>query len=471
MKGVNIMTYKPKKKFQFPHIYVLLVCIIVICAIATWILPAGEFDRVKNAAGNTVVVAGTYHPIPATPVGPFETVQAIYGGMLDASNVIFFIMIAYASIGLIISSGAFNGLVSGLLRVFKGKSRSIIIPFFITVLGIASSTIGVFEEAFPFVPIFVGIAIAMGYDAIVGLAIVALGVGIGYSGAAMNPFTVGMAQSIAELPPMSGFEFRIFCHVCMIIVGSLYTMRYAIRIQEDPTKSLLYGTDLASHVKADENLENYKLGKREMGVLATLAIGIIIVVYGTKTYGWYLQELCSMFMIMGLVTAVIMGWGPSETAEKVAKSFADMAMAAMMVGLARAILVVLREGSIIDTVVYGMSLPLSYMPTWIAAECMLVIQTLLNFLVPSGSGQAVISMPIMAPLADLLGISRQVAVLCFQFGDGLSNIIWPTAFAPVLAALAGVKLERWWKWVTPVFLLLVFTQMICVAIAMFIGWA
>ena len=178
-----------------------------------------------------------------------------------------------------------------------------------------------------------------------------------------------------------------------------------------------------------------------------------------------------MFMIMGLVTAVIMGWGPSETAEKVAKSFADMAMAAMMVGLARAILVVLREGSIIDTVVYGMSLPLSYMPTWIAAECMLVIQTLLNFLVPSGSGQAVISMPIMAPLADLLGISRQVAVLCFQFGDGLSNIIWPTAFAPVLAALAGVKLERWWKWVTPVFLLLIFTQMICVAIAMFIGWA
>ena len=465
------MQTKTSSKFQFPHIYVLLSIFILVCTAATWILPAGEFDRVQNTSGRTVVVAGTYHRIEQSPVGPFKMVESVYDGMLDAGEVIFFIMIAYASIGLIISSGAFNGLVSWLLRVFKGKSRSLIIPIFITILGAASSTIGVFEEAFPFVPIFVGIAIAMGYDAIVGLAIVALGVAIGYSGAAMNPFTVGMAQSIAELPPMSGFPYRIFCHAAMIAVASAYTMRYAVRIQEDPSKSLLYGTDFASHIKSDENLENYRLGKREICVLATLALGIIAVVYGTKTYGWYLRELCAVFLVMGLVTAAIMRWSPSETADKIAKSFADMAMAAMMIGLARGILVVLREGCIIDTVVYGMSVPLSYMPSWLAAECMLIIQTLLNFLVPSGSGQAVISMPIMAPLSDLLGVSRQVAVLCFQFGDGLSNIVWPTASTPILAALAGVKLERWWKWMIPLFLILVLTQMILVAIAMFIGWA
>lgn len=465
------MQNRTSKKFQFPHIYVLLSIFILICTAATWILPAGEFDRVQNASGRTVVVAGTYHRIEQSPVGPFKMVESVYDGMLDAGEVIFFIMIAYASIGLIISSGAFNGLVSWLLRVFKGKSRSLIIPIFITILGAASSTIGVFEEAFPFVPLFVGIAIAMGYDAIVGLAIVALGVAIGYSGAAMNPFTVGMAQSIAELPPMSGFPYRIFCHAAMIVVASIYTMRYAVRIQKDPSKSLLYGTDFASHIKSDENLENYRLGKREACVLATLALGIIAVVYCTKAYGWYLRELCAVFLIMGLVTAAIMRWSPSETADKIAKSFADMAMAAMMIGLARGILVVLREGCIIDTVVYGMSVPLSYMPSWLAAECMLIIQTLLNFLVPSGSGQAVISMPIMSPLADLLGISRQVAVLCFQFGDGLSNIVWPTASTPILAALAGVKLERWWKWMIPLFLILVLTQMILVAIAMFIGWA
>lgn len=460
-----------KKGIQFPHIYVLLLMIIIVCTAATWLLPAGEFNRVQNAAGKMIVIAGTYHPIPSTPVGPFQMIQAIYGGMLDASNIIFFIMIAYASIGLIIATGAFNGLVSGLLRVLKGKARTIIIPIFMAILGLASSTIGVFEEAFPFVPIFVGIAIAMGYDAIVGLAIVALGVGLGYSGAVMNPFTVGMAQSIAELPPMSGASFRIFCHVSMIIVASIYVMRYAMRIQEDPTKSVLYGSEMGAHVKADENLENYRFGIREILVLATLGIGIMVVVYGTKVYGWYLQELCAIFLIMGLVSAAIMGWSPSETADKVAKSFADMAMAAMMVGLARAILVVLRSGSIIDTVVYGMAAPLSALPSWIAAECMLVVQTLLNFLVPSGSGQAVISMPIMAPLSDILGISRQIAVLCFQFGDGLSNIMWPTAFAPVLCALAGIKLDRWWKWFVPLFCLLILTQMVLVAIAMFIGLA
>lgn len=327
------MQNRTSKKFQFPHIYVLLSIFILICTAATWILPAGEFDRVQNASGRTVVVAETYHRIEQSPVGPFKMVESVYDGMLDAGEVIFFIMIAYASIGLIISSGAFNGLVSWLLRVFKGKSRSLIIPIFITILGAASSTIGVFEEAFPFVPIFVGIAIAMGYDAIVGLAIVALGVAIGYSGAAMNPFTVGMAQSIAELPPMSGFPYRIFCHAAMIVVASIYTMRYAVHIQEDPSKSLLYGTDFASHIKSDENLENYRLGKREACVLATLALGIIAVVYCTKAYGWYLRELCAVFLIMGLVTAAIMRWSPSETADKIAKSFADMAMAAMMIGL------------------------------------------------------------------------------------------------------------------------------------------
>ena len=176
-----------------PHIYVLLITIIIICAIASWILPAGEFDRALNDAGREMVVPGTYHIIESTPVGFFTLVQSIYNGTVDAAGVTFFVFISYASIGLIIASGAFNGLVASMLRILKGSARAVIIPVFITLIGCASSTIGVFEEMFPFIPIFVGIAIAMGYDAIVGLAIVALGTGIGYSGAVMNPFTVGMA--------------------------------------------------------------------------------------------------------------------------------------------------------------------------------------------------------------------------------------------------------------------------------------
>lgn len=457
-----------KKKFELPHIFVLLTIIILVCAAASWILPAGEFDRAINEDGIEVVVPGTYHTVESSPVGPFETIESFYNGMLNGSGVIFFVFIAYAAIGLIIATGAFNGLVAGLLKLLKGRSRAVIIPVFITILGIASSTIGVFEEAFPFIPIFVGISIAMGYDAIVGLAIVALGTGIGYSGAVMNPFTVGMAQSIAGLPQMSGAGYRIFCHVAMIAVASAFTIRYALKIQEDPTKSLVYGQDFSHMAMSQDDVEKHQFGIREKMVLAVLGLGIVIIVWGTKAKGWYFEELSAVFLLMGIASALIMGWGPSVIAKKIAASFSDIAVACMMIGIARGILVVLQAGHIIDTVVYGLSIPLSKLPSWLSAEAMLLVQTALNFLIPSGSGQAVTSMPIMAPLADLISISRQTAVLAFQFGDGLSNIIWPTAMAPIMCGIAGIKLDRWWKWLIPLFLLLLLTQGILVAVSVMV---
>ncbi|MDR1376869.1 MAG: TIGR00366 family protein [Synergistaceae bacterium] len=197
---------------------------------------------------------------------------------------------------------------------------------------------------------------------------------------------------------------------------------------------------------------------------------MVAIVYGAKTYHWYFEEICAVFLLMAAAAAVIMGWGPNVVAEKMSAGLGEITMACMMIGLARGILVVLRQGHIIDTGVYGMAIPLSDLPTWLAGEAMLIMQTLLNFLIPSGSGQASTSMPIMAPLSDLLGVSRQVAVLAFQFGDGISNILWPTAFAPVVAGLGGVKLGTWWKWFVPLFMLILLTQMILVAAAIGIGW-
>ena len=459
------MSTDKKRTFKLPHIFVLLTGIIIVCAILTWILPAGEFDRQTNAAGTEVVVPGTYHTVDSSPVGPFETLKSLYNGMLNGGGVIFFVFIAYAAIGLIISTGAFNGLVSGLLKILKGKARAVIIPIFILVLGCISSTIGVFEEAFPFIPIFVGIAIAMGYDALVGLGIVALGVGLGYSGAVMNPFTVGMAQDIAGIPQMSGIGFRIICHVVMIIVASTLLIRYALKIQADPTKSYVYGDDF-SHMEMDpQGIEHHSFGIREKAVLAVLALGVVVIVWGVKTKGWYFEDLSAVFLLMGIISSFIMGWGPDTIAKKMAASFTDIAVACMIIGFSRGILVVLQSGHIIDTIVYGISIPLGKFPAWIASELMLVVQTLLNFLIPSGSGQAVTSMPIMAPLADLIGVSRQVAVLAFQFGDGLSNIIWPTAMAPIMCGIAGIKIEKWWKLIVPIFLALIVTQGILIAVA------
>ncbi|CUP19382.1 TIGR00366 family protein [[Clostridium] symbiosum] len=463
MSSESAAKTKKAKKMKMPHIYVLLISITIICAAASWFLPAGEFERALSDAGREMVVPGTYHVIESTPVGFFTLVQSIYNGTVDAAGVIFFVFISYASIGLIIASGAFNGLVASMLRILKGSARAIIIPVFITLIGCASSTIGVFEEMFPFIPIFVGIAIAMGYD-----AIVALGTGLGYSGAVMNPFTVGMAQSIADVPQMSGAGYRIICHIILIAVASFFVIRYALKIQADPTKSLVNGDDFSSLAMDSDHIENKPFGIREKLVLATLVAGIVVIVWGTKAKGWYFAELSAVFLLMGLVSGFIMGWGPNEIAEKVAKSFSEIAVACMMIGIARGILVVLQAGHIIDTIVYYLSIPLSQLPGAISAVAMFLVQTGINFFIPSGSGQAVTSMPIMAPLADLIGISRQSAVLAFQFGDGLSNIIWPTSMTPIICGIAGVKIEKWWKWFVPVFIVLVLTQSILMAVSVVI---
>ena len=460
---------KKKKKFSLPHVYVLMFLIIVICTIATWILPAGEFDRVVNEAGQNVAVAGTFHTVEQSPVGPFQMFQCIYEGFCDAGSVVFFVFISYASIGIMIGSGAFNGLVAFLLRIFKGKARTAIIPIFLVVIGAASSTIGLFEEWFPFIPVFVGIAIAMGFDGLVGLAIVALGAGMGYSGAAMNPFTMGIAQSIAELPFPYNMGYRVFCHACMIVVASFFLVRYALKVQADPSKSLVAGDDFSKYAMGEEELKNHPFGVREGLVLLVLAAGIAVIVYGSRTYGWYFTELSAVFMIMGIISAIIMGYGPNKIAEKYSSGFTDVAMACMMIGLARGILMVLQDGNIIDTVVYYASLPLMNLPDWLAAVAMLVFQTLLNFLIPSGSGQAATSMPIMAPMADLLGLTRDTACLAFQFGDGLSNCLWPTAMVAIMAGLAGVKIEKWYKFFVPCFIAIFVVQALLMVGAVMIG--
>ena len=463
-------TLKKKKGIQLPHIYVLLFSVIIVCTILTWILPAGEFDRVMNeATGRTVAVAGTFHTVEQSPVGIFQMFQAIYNGMCDAGSVTFFVFISYASINIIIASGAFNGLVAGLLKVFKGKARVAIIPIFMFIVGIASSTIGLMEEWFPFVPVFAGIAMAMGFDAVVGMAIVAFGAATGYSGAMMNPFTVGIAQGIAEVAPMSGMGYRFLCHMVMLVVGSTLTIRYALKVQADPSKSLVYGE--TGHITMSENdVQNAPFGIREKLVLLILLGGIIAIVYGCKVYGWYFAELSAVFIIMGLLSALVMGWGPNKIGELYSKGFTDIAMACMMIGLARGILMVLQAGNIIDTVVYYFSLPLAVFPSWFCGVAMLVMQTLLNFFIPSGSGQAAASMPIMAPLADLLGVSRDTAVLAFQFGDGLSNVLWPTAYPAILAGLASIKVEKWWKFAIPVGLALILTQAGLMILAVLTGF-
>ena len=456
-----------KKKFQLPHIYVLLFGIIVFCTILTWIVPAGNFDRIENESGRMIAVAGTWHPVDQTPVGPFKMFGCIYDGAVDASGIAMTVFFCFAAVSFVIKSGAFDGLVVYIMKIFKGNSSLIVIPIFMALIGLGSSTVGMFEEWLPFIPVFAAIFIGLGYDALVGLAVVALGEGMGYSGAAMNPFTVGVAQGIAEVDYMHGAGFRVITHVVMLVIAAFFVMRYAAKIKKDPTKSLVYGDDFSALVNTD-NADGAKteFGIQQILVLIDLFGTIVLLIWGVKVKGWYFSEITGLFIIMGIIAAIIMRYDINKIGETFEAGFKDAAMAAIMIGIARAVLMVLNNGNIVDTIVYGFSIPLSHLPIWLSAIAMLIMQTILNFFIPSGSGQAAVSMPIMAPTADLLGIPRDTAVLAYQFGDGLSNIAWPTAFAAVMAGLANVKLEKWWKFLAPIFGAILVAQAVLIVISL-----
>lgn len=453
-----------------PHVYTTLFLIIVLAALATWVVPAGEYDRSASVAGSSVIQPHTYERVESRPLGPMETLTSVYRGMIQAADIVFFVFIAFASIAVTVKTGAFHALIAQLLRLFEGRTRILVIPIFITLIGAASSTIAVFEEMFPFVPIFVGVATAMRYDALVGMSIVALGIGLGYSGSFLNPFTVGIAQNIAGLPPFSGAGYRIFCHLFMIVVASAYVMIYAVRVSRHPEKSPVRDVDLG-HLHFDRHaIAELTLNRRQLLVLLILFAGIGTIIWGMKERGWFFEEFTAVYLCMGIGSGLAMGWSPDKIAHKWADSAEEITSTCLKIAMAKGILMILSEARILDTVIFWFSEPLMNLPRWVAAEAMLLLQTVINFFVPSGPGQAVVSMPIMVPVADVLGISRQTAVLAFQFGDGLSNVLWLTGSMPIICKFAHVPPMKWLRWFFPLFCLLLLTQMICIVGALAIGY-
>ena len=455
---------------KVPHTFTILFLLIVLCAIATHFLPAGEFQRVENpATGKMAVVAGTYHHVDPSPVSFFNTFIAVQKGMVDAAAISFFVFLSYASFFTVLKTGGLHAFIGWLLRVMKGK-EIVIIPVFMYVFGLAGAIFGMFEETFGFIPLFVGLAIAMGYDAIVGMCMVVVGVGIGFSAAFLNPFTVGLAQKFAEIPLFSGMGFRIVSWFVFMTFSVIWVLLYARKIKKDPTKSYVYGVDMGALKLDNEELMNSKFHPRDITIMLLVVLFVALLVWGVIKKGWYFDELAGLFIIMGILCAAVAGWGPDKIAESYVEGFRDIVFGAMVIGLSRGILIVMREGNIIDTVIYGLSLPLAHFPAWFSAQGMLFVQTIISFFIPSGSGMAATTMPIMAPLADLLGFTRQTAVLAFQYGDGFSNIFFPTTRCPVICSIAKVPLEKWWKFFTPMFLALYVLQMIFIGIAVSMGY-
>ncbi|NNC78396.1 MAG: YfcC family protein [Woeseiaceae bacterium] len=430
---------------------VLIVAFIVIAQLLTYVIPQGEFERVPypENPSRSMVVAGTYAPATSdetTVLPPWHFLLAVSDGFADAQQIIFLVFIVGGVIAILRKSGAIDaGLHRAVAKI--GSKPWIMITGCLLLFSIASYTIGMGEEYVPLVPIIVSMCLAMRMDAIVAMAIVWVPYGIGWACAGTNPFGVLIAQDLAGVALTSGWGVRFAMMAVFLALAFHHIYRYARQVQQDPSASLVRDVDYSTGFEAPSDVE---MTGRRIAILFVFAAGLIVFVSGVAIYGWYIAELNAIFLAIGLMAAVICG----ESAGNVSRTFisgaADMTAAALLIGFARTIETVLSDGQIIDTMIYGIASVLEGTGPEVSALGMLGVQTVTNFFIPSGSGQAFVTMPIMAPLATLTDVPQQTAVLAYQFGDGFTNMIIPTS-ALVMGALAlgRVPYTAWVRFVWP----------------------
>jgi uncharacterized ion transporter superfamily protein YfcC len=436
---------------RVPHTLALLFLLMVAALVATWVVPQGRFETVLTDAGRPVVVPGTYQVVEERQfLGPWHLFTAIPRAFADAQNIIFFLFIIGGVLAIVRATGAIDALLGRVLELFGDRPGALIFAV-VFVFATASSAMGASGEYIPFVLILVALCRAMGLDTMVAVGMILTGYGIGYGVAAFNPYTVVVAQGIAGLPTYSGWQVRLGLLVPMVIIGAHHVWRYARRVQADPAASLVPDVEPPDLGEAPKGYPAMRPG--HMMILLGFVLALGIAVWGIATRGWYLTELGAAFLVLGIVAAAIGQIGPSATATLFVRGATDLTETALLVGIARGIALIMEDGMILHTIVYGLSLPLAMVGPGLAAVGMLLIQSILNFFIPSGSGQAFVTMPIMAPLGDLVGVTRQVSVLAYQFGDGLANIIIPTnAVLMGVLGMAGIPYDRWFRFCLPLFL-------------------
>lgn len=449
------------EKIRIPHTFVIIFSIILLVAVATWVLPGGEFDREKNKAGKTIVLANTYHAVGSNPQGVKEVFMAPLKGMEKGANIAGFILIVGGAFAVIQKTGAIDAGILKMIRLLKGK-EILLIPISMTMFSAGGAIFGMSEETIPFVGIFVPMAILMGYDRITGMCIPYVAATTGFAGAMLNPFTVGIAQSFSELPAFSGIEYRTGIWVVSTLISIVFVMWYARRIQKNPELSLTYEEDKLARANLEHLKEsNATLTHGQKLVLALLGAGMTLIVFGVLKWEWYIDEIAAVFLGMGILAGLCARMHANDIAEAFVVGAKDMVSTAILVGLARAIVVLATDAKIIDTILNALAAPLSGLPTLISAYAMLIVQIIINFFVTSGTGQAALTIPIMAALGDLVGITRQTTVLIYQFGNGFSDMIFPTSSVLIgCLGMAGIPWSKWARWVLP--LQLVFLVM-CIA--------
>lgn len=465
-----------KKKREFPSSLVIIFIFILIAVALTWVVPSGQYDRVLNeATGRMVVDPTSFHYIDNIRVNVFQMFQAFSQGMQDAGWVVFMIMLIGGGLEIVLSTKALDNLLGRFAQKTQ-KFGIIMVPVTIVLFSIFGCVVSLQEIYIAFGILMITFARAMGFDALTGCIMLSYGQMIGFISGEFNAFAVGTAQGIIGLPMYSGLGYRIVIHIILLILTLPFFYQYARRIKADPTKSLCYEQELAakaSGYSGAADMSDYKLTGKQKIILLTLLAGLVFIAYASVTSCVNVQTATpAVFVIVGLVAGIVYGYSPNKIGELFAQGCKSMILGALIVGLSRAVSVILDWGVVSDTIVYSVCSLLEAAPKALTSIAIYIFTAILNFLNGSGSGKAALLMPILAPIGDVLEIRQQLLVIAYSFGDGITNLLSPTnPLVMVPLGMAGIGYGQWIKatWKPTVVMLIVAVPILIVLSFMNVG--
>lgn len=467
---------KDKKGFQLPHTLVLIFILIILMYGLTWIIPSGEFNRTdKSVEGQvrTVTEPGTFHYISKQSVNPGSLFIAPIEGFKEAVLIIAFLFVIGGAFAVIQKTGTIDMAIKKMARAFSNhpKYQKFIIPVLMVVFSLGGAIFGMSEETIPFILVFIPLALSLGYDSLVGVSIPFLGAAAGFAAAFFNPFTVGIAQGLSDLPLYSGLAYRFFIWIISTTIVIFMVMMYAKRVKENPKMSPVYEIDRKRlRQSSQDDIDISKWNWRNRAVLEVFTGGIIILIAGILLQNWYIKSIAAVFFGMGIFSGLVAKISPSDMARSFIQGAKDMMNVAFIISCARAILIIAHEGKILDTLLFYASQFIALFPKIIAAQMMFMTQSVINFFIHSGTAQAALTMPIMAPLSDLVGITRQTTVLAFQLCEFVIPILPTSAVTMGVLGVAKIPWEKWAKWFLPMMLVLIILSLLLLIPPVLSNW-
>ena len=510
---------------KIPHTFTIVFSLVIICAVATWFVPGGAFARETieiDGTTRSVVVADSFQYTESVPQ-TWQVFTAFFNGFKKTANIIVFILMIGGAFWILNTTNAINmGIFSFLRSIEKLQQQrffrkinlnGVVITLIMLMFSLFGAVFGMSEECIAFIVIFVPLAISMGYDSVTGVLMCYVAAHVGFSGAMLNPFTIGIAQGLSGLPAFSGLEYRVLCWIILTVIAIIFTLWYAHRVRKNPKKSFMYELDAYWREKSTETQEVHEIQKSTMGtwavfsiislilvycsfvfthsiisignnrfdvllfpiiaavfipfgfyaayksvhryILSLLLLTIVILVVGVLGYGWYVGEIAGLFFVMGIASGFAFSIKFDQIVRLFLEGCKDIMNAALVVGIAGGIIIILEDGKIIDTILYGVSQTMSGAGKTGSVGAMYFIQSVINILIPSGSAKAALTIPMMSEFSDIIGVSRQLTVLAFQFGDGFTNMITPASGVLIgCLGIARIPYSKWLKFILPFLLIL-----------------